>query len=137
MKLEIKIIEKQLDAKYASDFVKNISSGAIVLFEGVVREYNNGIKIKNIEYSAYELMAIKEIKKIINIALKKIINIEQVHAICIHHRIGKLQIEDTAIVIAVATEHRKEAFELASDIMDLIKKTVPIWKQESSEDSAH
>ncbi|MFB0900654.1 MAG: molybdenum cofactor biosynthesis protein MoaE [Dehalococcoidia bacterium] len=137
MKLEIKIIEKQLDVKYAGDFVKNISSGAIVLFEGVVREYNNGVKIKNIEYSAYELMAIKEIKKIINIALKKIINVEQVHAICIHHRIGKLQIGDTAVVIAVATEHRKEAFELASNIMDLIKKTVPIWKQESSEESAH
>ncbi|MDG1989946.1 MAG: molybdenum cofactor biosynthesis protein MoaE [Dehalococcoidia bacterium] len=137
MKNEIKIINHSIEIVKVREFLRNNRSGAIVIFEGVVREFNKGEKIKNITYEAYEAMAIKEITKILNEQRKKLTNNNEIHSICIHHRVGKLNVGETSIIIGVSSEHREQAFLLCSNIMDQIKISVPIWKFEMSENGTY
>jgi|TARA_B110000438_G_scaffold22912_1_gene20850 molybdopterin synthase catalytic subunit len=137
MKNEIKIIEHSLEPTIVRKFLQNNKSGAIVIFEGVVREFNQGNKIKNITYEAFEAMAVKEITKIVNEQKNQLTNSHEIHSICIHHRVGKLDVGETSIIIGVSTEHREQAFLLCSNLMDKIKVSVPIWKFETSENDAY
>ncbi len=137
MKNEIKIINHSIESVKVREFLQNNKSGAIVIFEGVVRDFNQGKKIKNITYEAYEAMAIKEISKIVDKQKKQLANNSEIHSICIHHRVGKLYVGETSIIIGVSSEHRAQAFLLCSNIMYKIKISVPIWKFETSEDDAY
>ena len=101
MKNEIKIIEHSLEPTIVRKFLQNNKSGAIVIFEGVVREFNQGNKIKNITYEAFEAMAVKEITKIVNEQKNQLTNSHEIHSICIHHRVGKLDVGETSIIIGV------------------------------------
>ena len=83
-----------------------------------------------LEFEAFESMAISEMKKIA-------VQVEEkwkAEAVVIHHRVGSLAIEDIAVIITVATAHRKAAFEACEYAIDTLKQTVPIWKKEIFED---
>lgn len=101
-------------------------AGALVVFEGRVRNVNDGKPVSSLEYEAKESLANKEGARIIGEALDRF---EIVRAAC-EHRIGHLQIGDVAIRVEVLAGHRKEAFEACQYIVDEVKSRVPIWKKE-------
>ncbi len=127
---DIKIFAEPLDVQYCVNFVSTGEAGAIDVFLGTVRNHTKGKKVLRLEYEAYEPMAISEMKKIAAIAFSKF----PVHKIAIHHRIGVLNIEEPAVIIAVSTPHRKASFEACQFIIDTLKQTVPIWKKELFDD---
>ena len=137
MNKKIKITEERLDIAKIRKSFNNVNTGAIVIFEGVVRQFNTGLKVKKINYEAFEEMAKKEIEKIIDEEINQITNIKEIHDICVHHRIGELIIGETSIIVGISAEHRIEAFKICMQIMDKIKNRVPIWKYETTENGAY
>jgi molybdopterin synthase catalytic subunit len=100
--------------------------GGLTSFEGIVRNHNQGLQVKSLEYSAYSQLALAEMSEIAREAsLAHDLNYVQ-----IIHRIGKLFIGETAVLIHVITGHRSEAFAGCRMIIDQIKMRVPIWKKE-------
>lgn len=100
--------------------------GAIVVFEGTVRNVNDGQQVEALEYEAMESLAKKEGEKVVSEAFEKF---PIVGAECTH-RMGLLQIGEIAIRVVVAAEHRNEAFQACQYIVDEVKSRVPIWKKE-------
>jgi len=105
-------------------------AGAITTFIGTVREWTNGKRTLFLEYEAYEKMAVKMLDKIGQEIKEKWPNVK----CAITHRIGRLEISDIAVVIAISTPHRKDAYEANQYAIERIKEIVPIWKKEYSED---
>jgi molybdopterin synthase catalytic subunit len=104
--------------------------GGIVTFTGVVRDHNRGKKIVRLEYEAYRPMAERELA-VIGAQLV----VEHPGArVAIVHRVGVLAVGDAAVVIAVSTPHRAEAFEVCKKAIDRLKESVPIWKKEIASD---
>ncbi len=104
----------------------NSRAGAVVTFEGRVRNHNEGFKVKSLEYQCYESMALKEGQAILAEALDKF---DVMDAYCVH-REGHLKIGDMAVWVYVSSAHRREAFEACQFIIDEVKLRVPIWKRE-------
>ena len=102
------------------------SIGAVVAFEGRVRNHNQGRAVLSLEYEAYEALAIKEGNKIIDEARAKF---HATHLYCIH-TLGHLKLGDLAVWVQAASSHRAEAFRACQYAIDEIKKRVPIWKCE-------
>ena len=104
-------------------------NGAVVTFCGVVRNHSGETSTDFLVYDAYKEMAEKKMSEIGEQA-KKQCNIEDV---AILHRIGRLEIGEISVLIAVASPHRAEAFEACRYVIDKLKETVPIWKKEVGE----
>ena len=102
------------------------SDGAYVLFEGVVRNSNEGKQVESIFYDAYRPMAEKEIGKIVDEVQRQFPDV----AIGIAHRLGNLAVGESSIAIVCASPHRGESFAACRMLIDRIKQTVPIWKKE-------
>lgn len=102
------------------------NSGALVTFEGWVRNVNERKKVLRLEYEAYQTLATLEGNRIIEEALSRF---EVQRATCVH-RTGTLVIGELAVWIGVSASHREAAFEACRYIIDEIKKRVPIWKKE-------
>lgn len=100
--------------------------GAIVTLDGFVRQFTKGRETLYLVYEAYEPMAIKEMEKLGDLAHKKF----EISHIGLVHRLGKLEIGETSVVISVSAPHRKSAFEACEWAIRELKKTVPIWKKE-------
>ncbi len=118
-------------ARIVSD-LKAPEDGAVVVFDGIVRNHSRGRSTKYLEYSAYEPMAAAELQKLAQAALANY----PVREVRIVHRLGTLQIGETSVLIVVTSAHRAAAFDAARWIIDTLKKTVPIWKKEYFEDGA-
>jgi molybdopterin synthase catalytic subunit len=112
--------------------VETPEAGAIVVFSGVTRNNSNGKKVLYLEYEAYTEMAVKMMERI-GLEAKQKWNINK---IAITHRIGRLEIGESSVVIAVSAPHRKEAFEACHFAIDRLKQIVTIWKKEYFEDGA-
>lgn len=102
------------------------SCGAVVSFWGRVRNRNEGRAVTSLEYTTYEVLALKEGERIMEEAVEQF-GLEAARAV---HRIGALEIGEAAVVVEVATGHRGEGFEACRWIIDEIKTRVPIWKCE-------
>lgn len=100
--------------------------GAIVTLDGFVRQFTKGRETQYLVYEAYEPMAVKEMTKIANEALAEF----PIEHVAISHRIGRLEIGETSVVIAVASPHRRAAFEACEWLIKDLKRRVPIWKKE-------
>lgn len=100
--------------------------GATVTLDGYVRQFTKGRETLHLFYEAYEPMALKEMQKLIERAKQEF----EVSNIGIVHRLGKLEIGDTSVVISVAAPHRKAAFAACEWLIRELKRTVPIWKKE-------
>ena len=100
--------------------------GACIVFEGVVRNHNEGKVVRSIFYDAYRSMAEKEIAQVIDRVRKAHPDV----AVAVQHRLGPLEVGDTSIAIVCTSPHRADAYEASRMAIDTIKKTVPIWKKE-------
>jgi molybdopterin synthase catalytic subunit len=106
--------------------VRRDDAGAIALFYGVVRNENLGRAVQYLEYDAYPEMAIKKMREVADEVRAKY----PVAGVGVLHRIGRLEIGETSLLVAVSSGHRKEAFEACHYAVDRIKQIVPIWKKE-------
>ena len=122
----IKITSEKLNLDKCYEFVTDDSCGGIVAFVGTVRNSTQKKEVIQLEFSAYQAMAIKEMQYIAEVALKKF----SIKKIAIHHAEGMLQIGDIPVIIVVSAPHRKAAFEACEFAIDTLKETVPIWKKE-------
>lgn len=105
-------------------------AGAVTTFTGTVREFTKGKRTLYLEYDAYVPMAEKKLEQIGNEINEKWPD----SMVAITHRIGRLEISDIAVVIAVSTPHRRDAYEANEYAIERIKEIVPIWKKEHWED---
>ncbi len=112
--------------------LKAREDGAVIVFDGIVRNHSRGRRTLYLDYSAYEPMAAAELEKLAEAALAKY----PVRDVRILHRLGRLEIGETSVLIVVASAHRAAAFDASRWIIDTLKKTVPIWKKEYFEDGA-
>lgn len=127
---DIKISAAALDINHCIEQVQSPECGGIDVFIGTVRNATKGKKVIQLEFEAYERMALKEMEKLAIQAKDK----WPVHKIAIHHRTGVLQVGEIPVVIAVSAAHRGAAFDACRYIIDTLKQTVPIWKKEVFED---
>lgn len=122
----IQITHEPLDRNALLASITHPRVGGIVVFEGVVRDNARGKQVRYLEYDVYPEMAIQQIRAIITEAEKR----WGVDRVAVAHRIGRLEIGETSVVVVVATPHRAEAFDACRYIIDTLKTTVPIWKKE-------
>ncbi len=106
--------------------------GAVLVFEGIVRNHSRGRATLYLEYEAYEPMAVRKMEELGQEARQKF----AIDSIAIIHRLGRLEIGETSVAIAVAAEHRRAAFEACQFAIDRLKQIVPIWKKEFFADGA-
>jgi molybdopterin synthase catalytic subunit len=112
--------------------VRRGHDGAVVTFDGCVRNHSRGRTTLYLEYEAYESMAIEKMREI----AASLPTLFAIDSVAIAHRLGRLEIGETSVFIAVSAPHRKAAFEACRHAIDTLKKTVPIWKKEYFEDGA-
>jgi len=108
------------------DEVRSDEAGAIATFTGTTRVHSRGRTVTHLDYEAYEGMAENVMQEIADALGARY----ELTAIAIHHRIGRVAIGETSVVIAVAAPHRRDALAACKDVIDELKERVPLWKKE-------
>jgi len=121
-----------IDAAALIDHVRAAEDGAVVTFDGCVRNHSHGRPTLYLDYEAYESMALTKMREIAAQIRAKF----PIHRVAMAHRLGRLQIGETSVFIAVSSPHRPAAFDACRFAIDTLKRTVPIWKKEYFEDGA-
>jgi molybdopterin synthase catalytic subunit len=128
----ILLVQNPIDAEALINHVRTGADGAIVTFDGCVRNQSHGRRTLYLDYEAYESMALAKMREIA----------AEVHAkfpidrVAIAHRLGRLELGETSVFIAVSAPHRAAAFDACRYAIDTLKRSVPIWKKEYFEDGA-
>jgi molybdopterin synthase catalytic subunit len=120
------ISQKPIDTADLNRALADPEAGALVTFEGWVRNHNEGHAVEALEYECYETLAVKEGQKILDEAKQKFSTLE---IRCIH-RSGKLKIGEVAVWVGAIAKHRGDAFDATEYVIDQVKIRVPIWKKE-------
>lgn len=120
------ITEHPIDLNSVVNSVSNPESGAVSTFIGVTRNFTGDEKVNYLFYEAYHSMAIKMMEEIGRLTKEKY----PIRKIAITHRIGKVEIEEASVVIAVSASHRDQAIRACHYAIDTLKEIVPIWKKE-------
>jgi len=127
----IEVTSAPLSEAAIAESVAEPGAGAVALFSGVVRDQTGGRRVKFLEYEAHAPMAVAKMREIaaaIRARWPATLRVSMVH------RIGRLEIGESSIMIAVSSPHRREAFEACHFAIDTLKETVPVWKKEYFED---
>jgi MoaE-MoaD fusion protein len=124
------VTDKPLSVDELIEAVLTEGDGAVVTFVGTVRDNSEGRRVLALEYEAYKEMAEAEMKRI----GLEMVDKWGLHGIAMRHRVGKLEVGETSVIIAVSAPHRYEAFEACSEALNMLKETVPVWKKEYFED---
>ena len=122
----IEITDKPIDPQPVTASVRRDSNGAVVTFLGTTRRTSMGKTVLYLEYEAYAPLALRKLREIAG----EVARTWPIQDVSIVHRMGRLEIEDISLVVAIASPHRKEAFAACGYVVDRIKETVPIWKKE-------
>jgi molybdopterin synthase catalytic subunit len=128
----IALQQQPIDAAELMRQVRGLEDGAIVTFDGFVRNHSHGRATKFLEYEAYETMALGKMNEIVSQLRERY----AIHRVAMVHRLGHLEVGETSVFIAVSAAHRGAAFDACRYAIDTLKKTVPIWKKEFFEDGA-
>jgi molybdopterin synthase catalytic subunit len=130
MSSRFQVVQDILDVRAVALQLASQTDGAIVTFSGIVRGTNQGKKVLFLEYEAYPEMATRMMERI----GKEIEDTWGLSAIRIQHRVGRLNVGETSVVIVVAAPHRDDAFAACHYAINRLKRIVPIWKKEVFED---
>ena len=128
----IELVREPIDADAIVRAIKAGSDGAVCVFDGIVRDNTRGRSTLHLDYEAYEEMALKQMELLRAEAIEHF----NVRDVAISHRLGRLVVGETSVLIVVASAHRGAAFEACRWVIDTLKKTVPIWKKEQFVDGA-
>ena len=126
------IVRFKIDTQQVLNNLKRSEDGAALVFEGVVRNHTRGRKTLYLDYEAYEDMALQQMEELAEQSLKQF----QIRDVALVHRLGRLEIGETSVLVAVASAHRAAAFDACRWLIDTLKRIVPIWKKEYFEDGA-
>ncbi len=124
------LMHEPLSIQNVQDFIAQDNAGAQVIFVGTVRDQSLGKTVTALEFEAYEPMALKELEKIADEIEEK----WPVEKIALHHSLGRILTGQPAVIAAISSKHRKEAFEACEYLMNRLKQSVPIWKKEIFDD---
>lgn len=122
----IHITHERLDPGSLVELVQHPGAGAIVTFVGTTRDHTGDRRVLRLEYEAYRPMADEQLQRVADEMLDQ----WELTGVAIHHRLGRLEIGEASLVVAVSSAHRKAAFEACHFSIDRIKQIVPIWKKE-------
>jgi MoaE-MoaD fusion protein len=128
----VEIVRQRIDTQDVLQNIKQGEDGAAVIFEGIVRNHTRSRRTLYLDYEAYEEMALKQMEGLAEQAMAQF----KVRDVAIVHRLGRLEIGETSVLILVASAHRGAAFDACRWLIDSLKRTVPIWKKEHFEDGA-
>lgn len=121
-----------IQAREIIDALKRPDDGAVSVFDGIVRNNTRGRQTMYLVYEAYEEMALREMERLCLEAISRF----GVRDARIHHRLGRLEVGETSVLIVVASAHRRAALDACRFLIDTLKQTVPIWKKEFFVDGA-
>jgi molybdopterin synthase catalytic subunit len=108
------------------DEMKAATDGAVCVFDGIVRDNTRGRQTLFLDYEAYEEMALDQMRGLAAEVITKF----PIRDVALLHRLGRLEVGETSVLIVVASAHRGAAFDACRWLIDTLKKTVPIWKKE-------
>jgi molybdopterin synthase catalytic subunit/molybdopterin converting factor small subunit len=128
----VSLVKESIDSSALTAQVKQGEDGAVVVFDGIVRNNTRGRRTLFLVYEAYEEMALRQMRALAEEAVAA----HGVRQVAMVHRLGRLEVGETSVLIAVSSAHRAQAFEACRWLIDTLKKTVPIWKKEHFEDGA-
>lgn len=126
------LVHERIDGNALVDQVRTGGDGAIVTFDGCVRNQSHGRRTLYLEYEAYESMALSKMGEI----AAEVHTRFEIDRVAIAHRLGRLEIGESSVFIAISAPHRAAAFEACRFAIDTLKRSVPIWKREYFEDGA-
>jgi molybdopterin synthase catalytic subunit len=127
----IAVTAEPLSERAVAEAADDAGAGAVVLFSGVVRDQTGGRRVKYLEYEAHAPMAEAKMREIATSVRARWPDMKRIVLI---HRIGRLEIGESSVMIAVSSPHRGQAFEACRFAIDTLKETVPVWKKEYFED---
>jgi molybdopterin synthase catalytic subunit len=130
--MRVELTRERIEADGIVSAMKAGVDGAVVVFDGIVRDNTRGRKTLFLDYEAYEEMALTQMRALAAQAVAEF----GVRDVALVHRLGKLEVGETSVLIVVASAHRAAAFEASRWLIDTLKKTVPIWKKEYFVDGA-
>jgi molybdopterin synthase catalytic subunit len=128
----VALLKEPIDSASIANSIKQGEDGAVVVFDGIVRNNTNGRRTLFLEYEAYEEMALRQMQALAEEAIAT----HGARQVALVHRLGRLEIGETSVLIAVSSAHRAHAYAASRWLIDTLKKTVPIWKKEHFEDGA-
>jgi molybdopterin synthase catalytic subunit len=130
--MRVEIVDARIDADAIVAGTKAGSDGAVCVFDGIVRDNTRGRRTLYLDYESYREMALEQMKKLAADAVERF----GVRDVALVHRLGRLMVGETSVLIVVASAHRGAAFDACRWLIDTLKKTVPIWKKETFADGA-
>jgi MoaE-MoaD fusion protein len=128
----VRIVHERIVAQEIVPPLERAEDGAVTIFDGIVRNHSRGRTTLYLEYEAYEAMALKKMEELSAEALTRY----SVRNVAVVHRLGRLEIGESSVLVAVFSAHRAAAFDACRWLIDTLKQTVPIWKKEFFEDGA-
>lgn len=129
---QVAIVRETIPTAAILEAIKQPQDGATLVFEGIVRNQTRGRLTLFLEYEAYEAMALSQMQSLAAQASSRF----EIRQVALVHRLGRLEIGETSVLIVVASAHRAAAFEACRWLIDTLKRTVPIWKKEHFADGA-
>lgn len=130
--MRVEIVTEAIDAPAIVAELKTGGDGAVCVFDGIVRDNTRGRRTLHLDYHAYEAMAPSMMRALVEEAVAKF----GVRDVALVHRLGRLHVGETSVLIAVASAHRGAAFDACRWLIDTLKTQVPIWKREQFADGA-
>ncbi|WP_344423819.1 molybdenum cofactor biosynthesis protein MoaE [Pseudonocardia ailaonensis] len=124
------VTEDPLDVDEHARLVDHAAAGAVVTFAGVVRDHDGGRSVRGLEYSAHPTAA----SVVAEVAAAVAGRAQGVRAIAVSHRVGTLAIGEVALACAVSADHRQEAFATCAELVEEVKRLLPVWKHQAFAD---
>lgn len=126
----IRLTTESINYALLTESVRSTDAGGVVLFLGTVRELTDGRRTVALDYDAYAPMAEAKLNELEAQARAR----WPIDKVAIVHRVGRLELGEVSVAVAVSCPHRQEAFDAARFLIDELKVTVPIWKKENWSD---
>ena len=130
--MRVEIVDAAIAAGDIVAAVKGGADGAVCVFDGIVRDSTRGRRTLYLDYEAYREMALEQMRALAAEAMARF----GVRDVAMVHRLGRLMVGETSVLIVVASAHRAAAFDACRWLIDSLKKTVPIWKKETFADGS-
>ncbi len=130
--MRVELVTAVIPSAQVLEEMKAAADGAVCVFDGIVRDNTRGRRTLFLDYEAYEQMALAQMRSLAAEAITKF----PVRDVALLHRLGRLEVGESSVLIAVASAHRGAAFDACRWLIDTLKKTVPIWKKEHFVDGA-
>jgi molybdopterin synthase catalytic subunit len=128
----VELVRHKIDSQQLLDAVATTAAGAIVLFLGTTREWTKGRRTLWLDYDCYPELALRKLEELEAEARRR----WPVLDVRIVHRLGRVDLAEASVAVAVSSPHRRDAFEAGQWLIDTLKEVVPIWKQEHWEDGS-